>query len=362
MTSNNQVSISERSRVIYLDYLRIAATFGVIVLHISGQNWYTTSVNSFEWNVLNFYDSIVRWVVPIFVMISGALFLDKAKEVSIKKLYSKNILRIITALIFWSSVYALDEGIQGANFSSFFISMLEVNYHLWFLIMLIGLYITVPILRKVTASSQLTKYFLVISFVFTFLIPSISNLLTLLEISSAEKFIEAIQESFSEMNFHLTLGYTSYFVLGYFLSKVDLNRKFRIVIYIFGIIGFITTILLTAGFSSKMQIAYGEFYSNFSLNVLLESISVFVFTRYQLTKITALFKYQTLVLKVSKYSFGIYLVHALIIEIMIVILGINNLSFNPIFSIPTLSIGVFGVSFLISAILNHIPLLNRYIV
>ncbi len=362
MTMNSKIIVNDKQRVIYLDYLRIAATFCVVVLHISGQNWYTTSVNSFEWNVLNFYDSIVRWVVPIFVMISGALFLDNEKELSVNKLFSKNIFRITTALIFWSSFYALDEGIQGANFSSFFISLLEVNYHLWFLIMLIGLYITVPIFRKITESSQLTKYFLIVSLIFTFLIPNLLNLLSLLEISVAGKAFEAIQVSFSEMNFHLTLGYTSYFVLGYFLSKVDLNRKLRIVIYIFGIIGFITTILLTAGFSSKMQIAYGEFYSNFSLNVLLESISIFVFARYELTKIFSLVKYKNVVLKTSKYSFGIFLVHALVIEIMIIILGINNLSFNPIFSIPVLSLAVFLVSYIISAILNRIPIINKYIV
>jgi len=172
MTMNSKIIVNDKQRVIYLDYLRIAATFCVVVLHISGQNWYTTSVNSFEWNVLNFYDSIVRWVVPIFVMISGALFLDNEKELSVNKLFSKNIFRITTALIFWSSFYALDEGIQGANFSSFFISLLEVNYHLWFLIMLIGLYITVPIFRKITESSQLTKYFLIVSLIFTFLIPN----------------------------------------------------------------------------------------------------------------------------------------------------------------------------------------------
>ena len=86
MTMNSKIIVNDKQRVIYLDYLRIAATFCVVVLHISGQNWYTTSVNSFEWNVLNFYDSIVRWVVPIFVMISGALFLDNEKELSVNKL------------------------------------------------------------------------------------------------------------------------------------------------------------------------------------------------------------------------------------------------------------------------------------
>lgn len=76
-----------------------------MVLHISAQNWRVTDVISFEWNVFNFYDSIVRWAVPVFVMISGALFLSR--EYSIKKIYGKNILRILVAF-FWVIVLCFD--------------------------------------------------------------------------------------------------------------------------------------------------------------------------------------------------------------------------------------------------------------
>ena len=48
-------------RTIYFDYIRVFATFAVIILHISAQNWYSTDVNGFDWQVFNFFDSIVRW-------------------------------------------------------------------------------------------------------------------------------------------------------------------------------------------------------------------------------------------------------------------------------------------------------------
>ena len=66
-----------KERIIYFDYLRVLATMAVIFLHVAAQNWYNTDINTLNWHVFNIYDSIVRWGVPIFIMISGALFLEK---------------------------------------------------------------------------------------------------------------------------------------------------------------------------------------------------------------------------------------------------------------------------------------------
>ena len=71
----------------YFDWIRIYSSFGVIIIHVSAQNWYTTIPGQYEWEVFNFYDSIVRWSVPEFFMISGALFLNKSS--SIKKILKK---------------------------------------------------------------------------------------------------------------------------------------------------------------------------------------------------------------------------------------------------------------------------------
>ena len=69
-------------RVIYFDFLRVLATFAVIVLHLSAQHWADTDVFSNAWLAFNLYGGIVRWSVPIFVMISGALFLWREVSIS----------------------------------------------------------------------------------------------------------------------------------------------------------------------------------------------------------------------------------------------------------------------------------------
>ena len=66
--------------------------------------------------------------------------------------------------------------------------------------------------------------------------------------------------------------------------------------------------------------------------------------------------------KLSKYSFGAYLVHALVIEQLNYRAGINSLSFNSGFSVVCIGIIVFIISFMISAILNNIPIIKKYMV
>lgn len=78
----------KKERVIYLDIIRIFSCFCVIVLHVSSSYWQDTSIQSISWHIFNFYDSMTRWTVPVFVMISGALFCGR--DVSIKELLTIN--------------------------------------------------------------------------------------------------------------------------------------------------------------------------------------------------------------------------------------------------------------------------------
>ena len=84
------------ARNISLDLLRIVATAAVVLLHTAKRVWYNVPVSSTDWYISNIYLSAVRWAVPVFVMISGTLFL--LRDVSIKKLYRNNILRMATSI------------------------------------------------------------------------------------------------------------------------------------------------------------------------------------------------------------------------------------------------------------------------
>ena len=306
----------------------------------------------FDWHVLNFYHGcLVRWAVPVFVMISGALFLNPDKNIPIKKLYSKYILRITSAFVFWSFLYSCawyfekQSGIIGA-----FKHFLSGNYHLWFLFMISGLYVIVPFVRQIAESHFLTQYFLMLTIIFTFIMPECANLIGLFSQESsilARKLINTIDLRFVS-------GYAGYFLLGYFLDRTYLSRKTELFIYTAGAAGLIISIITSALgslYKNEPFVSYG----NFTVEVLCLSIAVFVFFK------THFNHENSIVRKLSQYSFGAYLVHAAVIPVLRKI-GLHALTFNPVFSVPVIAVIVFMLSFIISAVLNHIPVLKKYIV
>ncbi len=355
-------AIKLNNRTPYYDYLRVLATFAVIILHVAAQNFRKVELGSFEWNVFNFTDAAVRWCVPIFVMISGALFLDNNKPLTLKKLYSKNILRIVTAFIFWSAIYATYNVLNGKDLRDGILLFVKGHYHLWFLFMIAGLYVIVPLLRKITASKSATQYFIAIGFIFSFLIPRTINLLQILEIPHTTDLLKAISTAFDNVYFNFTAGFVLYFVLGFYLSHYHIKKPLRIGAYAVGILAYLFTAFFTDWISLKDNKANADFYENYTVNVLLTAIAVFIFAKYVLSKATLNGLASKLVSFFSKYSFGVYLVHILILDIFKTKLEITTLTFHPVISIIILTVTVATISYAISFVLNHIPILKKYIV
>ena len=131
------------------------------------------------------------------------------------------------------------------------------------------------------------------------------------------------------------------------------------IIYIMGVLGFFLTVYLSWIVSIKAQIALENYYGPWRVNVLFESVAVYIWFKYKKYNIK---KLNVFVVKLSEYSFGAYLVHALVIERLNIFFGLNSLSLNPCFSVVLISILVFIISFMISGILNNIPGLKKYIV
>lgn len=344
-------------RETYFDCLRIAAAFAVMILHIASQNWYAVETGTYEWRVFNFYDSIVRWSVPVFVMISGALFLGKRQ--SIERIFKKNILRIVTAFIFWSAVYALVNLISGRSGPlNALREFVEGPAHLWFLFMIVGLYLIVPLLQKISASMELTRYFVVLSVVFTFAIPYVITLVSLY----SEKLGSIARGLLNSVCFNFTLGYVSYFVLGYYFSRINIKGKKQWLVYLLGICGLMVTIFASVLFPISDKRAAAVFHDNMTVNVMLVSVSIFVFAQNNLNLTNVSPKVKEAVKKLSEYSFGAYLVHAMVITRLNHILGLNTLSFNPLISVPVIGVIVFVISFAISGVIHQIPVLKDYIV
>ena len=149
-------AVSQDKRMIHYDLLRIVAAFSVVMLHSAGQKWYVLPVTDREWQIANAWDALFRFGVPIFVMISGAIFLNK--DIGIKRLYFHNIFRLLAIYWIWSGLYGIYDcrkrGLGAAEWKEVVKELLGGRYHLWFLPMIVAIYMLVPILRSWVKSAE----------------------------------------------------------------------------------------------------------------------------------------------------------------------------------------------------------------
>ncbi|MDO4953317.1 MAG: acyltransferase family protein [Synergistaceae bacterium] len=350
---------AQKTRVLYLDLLRIFAALAVITLHVSAVHWYEFAPSSYEWQVCNFYDSIARWVVNIFVMVSGALFLSKSGEISLSEICGKYVLRIVTAFMFWSVLYAAVDFMRGVRHDIVIERLIAGHGHLWFLPMIASLYLIIPFLKKLVSEDRLTKYFLLLSLVFTIILSQTDSLLALY--AGDSPIGSGVRKLSARFKFYFTLGFSSYYVCGYYLDKTEFSPRTKRIVYLLSILGFAATIFLSSAASLMTGKATEEFYKNFSANVMLESIGVFLFFKTAFGSRKFSLSMQKVIYQLSKCSFGAYLAHMLIID-QLRNAGITPAMFNLVWSIPLFALFIAALSFLISYVLGKIPFVNKYFV
>ena len=103
---------NENNKKIYISFLRILSTLAVVFLHtnntILNNNSYFHFSNG-QKLVLSTNTVLMNWAVPVFLMITGELLLDRAKEITIKKCFNKYIRRIVLALFIFGVPFSLLE-------------------------------------------------------------------------------------------------------------------------------------------------------------------------------------------------------------------------------------------------------------
>lgn len=310
-----------------ISFLRILATFSVIVIHVSGPLVVKFGdISFFDWHVANFFDSISRYAVPMFFMISGALLLGKDYE--LKDFLRRRFGKILPPFLIWSLFYSLfnryvltDEvfNVSKVVKDIFYGS----EYHLWFVYALLGVYLMVPILRKwIKYTSQKEILYLLVIWLLTLIV----------RIPNANIYFPKIDLTYFS-------GFLGYFVLGYYLSKLEFRKKIIPVFLI--VFGVTITIVGTWFFTIKNTLFYAYFYEYLSLNTLMVSVGVFLL----FNKMTVSSKkLNSFVFKLNTCCFGIYLIHPFVLKLFRLI-GYDVYILNPIISVPIIALLCFLFSF-----------------
>jgi len=326
----------------WVDFIKAIAAFAVIILHVCVPVVYHFE-NQSTWQAANFYESFVRFSVPVFVMVSGVLLLNKNEELTL--FLRKRFSRLLFPFIFWSFVYLflkMDYNLQIKELVLYSLKQLKIGteFHLWYIYMLIGLYLFIPILSKWTVNAPKKEmiYFLSIwAFVILVSLPIFNKIYT-------------------KIDFRYFTGYMGYLVLGTFLHRF-IHKKLRWLGFLLFLFGGLITIFVTYFLSLKSNSFDGRFYDFLGFNVVIASIGVFLLCKDMVVK-NKFFK--KAVGTISKYSYGIYLSHILIL-IGFAKIEFDYTLFNPWISIPLIAFCVLGISLLLTFLLSKIPIVGKYI-
>ncbi len=377
MKSEVKKTKSGVKRILYFDFLRAFAPVAVIWIHVCPNMYrFHLDVSSSDFMMSNVAQWFARWAVPVFIMMSGALFLNPEKKFSFKKHLKKNVLRLIIAYIFWSIVYAAAVAIFNSDFGSqeWWKNFLSIAcgahyYHLWYLIALVLLYLMVPVLRAITANRALMNYFLILGIVVCFALPTIGEYcgLILKRIGDSQMpivgVLRGIEDITGYMAGKLRLDFMIYFVLGYFLHSEDLSRKLRIVLYVFGVVALINIISISMlRFSLLGYDRSGAAEENINVAVLTFSAAVFVAAKYGFQKVRKLPKW---VMNMAKYSFGVYLCHALFVDFVLYKGNVNPFPVGhkkiELLLFVVAMVAIYLVSYVVTWVMSKIPLLRRVV-
>lgn len=341
-----------------IDFLRVTAAFMVIILHVSA-SFVTDNIDAinYSFTVGNFYDSVTRFCVPLFILISGGLNLSNKSNKNFSFFYNKTMKKIIIPIFIWSIFYVffnyvlIAYGIIIHNYSITLKSLLSPIYswalgapfyHMWYVYMIMGLYAITPFVIRIIEEFG-DRVVMLLGFIFLilgFIVGLTSDLFWMIQ------FIQ----------------YLGYYMLGYTILTISKNQKVRtgfnwylLFGVVFGLLIFITTqLLVKSGFVQFEYLNFGRlyFYSYLSPFVILGSLSIYKgFLSINNIKI----KFYRL----ASHTFNIYLIHAAIIVLINAILfSFLQLSFNPLWFIPVCSIVVFTLSFISSDIIQQIMKLS----
>ncbi|MDD7416851.1 MAG: acyltransferase family protein [Treponemataceae bacterium] len=192
MREEVKVIETEKKNFRYISVLRIIAMFSVIMIHsvCTPVTYYSESYSHLELQISCILRSVfISFAVPIFLMISGALFLNPSKDISTNKILTKYVKRIFLDILIFGSIFALMEIVfTNKHFSPIDILTALKNAltgntwgHLWYLYLIISLYLVTPVFRAFAKNSEKKDFLIVLGIIyfFTMVLPLISSILNI---------------------------------------------------------------------------------------------------------------------------------------------------------------------------------------
>ncbi len=345
--------------LIWIDVIRFLASFGIVFIHVAADVIAQyDKVPRLDWWLVNLLDSLVRGCVCLFIMVSGALLLMPSEQ-SIGDFFKKRLNRILIPFLVWSVLYLVwKKYLLQADFSwseGFSrIAKNQVHFHLWFFYALIGIYLVTPILRIFVryAKPAHVLYFVGLWFVLASIWPFAQDF--------SKIFLGVKPEFYLPVG--IVQGMIGYFVLGYYLramapAKIEKHAPWAAFITLGVCIAGTYAVCLKTGYYHVL------FYENTAPNVAIYAAALFLIAKSTAPQMEAWSpRAKSILGELSKASFGVYLMHPMVMEA--VEKGRLGFKVSPLENSSVLTVlGATGVIYLISLavtlVVLRVPFLRR---
>ena len=389
-------NITDNSREVWIDWLRVAACFMVFVVHstepfyLGGDGSLILTETDAFW--ASFFDSFVRSCVPLFIIASS--YLQVPTHYPTMEFFRRRAVRILVPFLLWTVVYAFRWGEPVENFRNLLLNFNYAAGHLWFVYMLLGVYLLMPLLSPWAEKVEKKELQIYLGIcLFTTMIPLIRDWAaggaTTVIYGPSGLPRQALFPLWGEASwnaygtFYYFSGFIGYLLLGLYFRKFvgELSWKktlgIAIPCYIAGFAisfgGFLRRVYETAegtfpvGGLVEKAVWWETTWCNDTIGVVLMAIAwILVFKK---IKAEGRF-YKNVLLPVSKASYGIYLMHLLILVPICGAfrnwLGSGSEGVLGFWTTPAeillSAIAAFIGTSLVSVLIRRIPKIGKYIV
>lgn len=324
----------------YIDILRVVATVVVISIHVASM---FISLNGLRPGVdrIGGY-GVVRCfsAVDIFLMISGMLLLGKTQAITYSQVFGKYIPRVLWSLLVFALPMCIIEQVmvQGnagivSILNSSIVHFLTGNSwtHMWYMYMLLGLYLIVPLFHNFvlhTSKPEHTLLAIAIGLI-AIIIPNISMI------------------TGEDMHHYLTLPtYIGTFYLGFYLRKYCPDNK---IVAVVSLICLATYVAYAIYFAESAKPIIGP---DFIMSIVTAGAMFCIFRRWPVCS--------TICSKLAPHCFCIYLVHPVFLNMMFKVFHIGDKLSSSTWLNMIIVVGTaFLLSFAVSYFLHKIPFFKK---
>ena len=360
------LKVNESTRNYNFDIIRIIAIMAVVMIHVADYMTYSSymsfSLTKYDSNIGMIFEGTSHFAVPLFVMVSGGLFLDNNRHITFEEIFSKYIKNIFILFVEWSIIYAIlfDMVIpcvlnKEISILFFLKDVFCGHYHMWYMLMIMGLYFITPYLRSFTTKTnkKMVLIYLIASGLLFFTAPILDCFEVLCNNSYLIDGINIIRVILEKAHLDFLGGYVAYFLAGWYIVKFSEGGKKR-VIFLIGTISYVFMLILT--FLSRSKSAFT------ALNILIFIISISIFYFIINLKLKLTPSWKKTIMKLSHCSFGVFMIHPMFLEVIVKVIPYKGIvAGKPILWIILIWLIVMGLSLGMVCIMDKIPLIKKLV-